>query len=210
MRAIFIAGLAALAAALLPAAAAAQTDYFGIIGGYNMAQDFNGTDVEANGLGLGLVYGRELDNGLRLEGELNYRFADIETIGTAPFSGRATNLSLMFNMIYEIGLDRGYSYGGGGGGGAIRPYLGIGGGGALVRLEDISTDLVTIVINDDSYAYAYQLIGGVGFEVTSDSIFSVDYRYIVTENADITDTLGNTSDTDFVDWTVTIGLRTRF
>lgn len=209
MRAIFVAGLAALAAALLPAAAAAQTDYFGIIGGYNMAQDLDGTDVEANGLGLGLVYGRELDSGLRLEGELNYRFADIETIGPTPYAGRATNLSLMFNMIYEIGLSRGYSYGGGGGG-AILPYLGIGGGGALVRLEDLSTNVVTIDINDDSYAYAYQFIGGVGFEVTSDSIFSVDYRYIVTENADITDTGGTTLDTDFVDWTVTIGLRTRF
>lgn len=209
MRAIRIAALAGLAAAMLPAAAAAQTDYFGVIGAYNMAQDFNGTDVEADGLGVGLVYGRELDSGLRLEGELNYRFADIDTIGTTPYAGRATNLSLMFNMIYEIGLDRGYSYGGGGGG-AIRPYLGIGGGGALVRLENLSTDLVTIDLNDDSYAFAYQFIGGVGFEVTSDSIFSVDYRYIVTDNAKFTDVGGNPVESDFLDWTVTIGLRTRF
>lgn len=209
MRTIRIAAAAALAISFLPAAAMAQSDYFGVIGGYVMAQDFDGTDVEADGLALGLVYGRELDSGLRVEGELSYRSVSLETIGGVRYAGSATNLSLMLNLIYEMNLDRGYSYGGGGGGG-IRPYLGIGGGGALVRLNDLSTDLITTDINDDSYAYAYQFIGGVGFEVTSDSVFSVDYRYIVTEGAEFTDTLGNTFDSDFLDWTVMIGLRTRF
>lgn len=211
MQAMRNAIFAVLALGFLPSVAAAQNDYFGVIGGYNMAQDFDGTDVEAEGLALGLVYGRELDSGLRIEGELGYRFVSIESIGVIPTAGRATNLSLMLNLIYELNLDRGYSYGGGGGGGGgIRPYLGIGGGGTLVTLDGIATTLGTTDIDDDSYAYTYQFLGGVGFEVTSDSILSLDYRHIVTDNGEFTDTAGNAFKSDFLEWTVMMGLRTRF
>ncbi len=215
MRSIRNAALAALAMGFLPTAAAAQTDYFGMFGGYNMAQDSDwlsggvtSTATLENGFAFGLLMGRELDSGLRVEGELGYRINEIDTVSGAPLDGRVTNLALMLNLIYEIGLDRGYSYGGAGGG-AVRPYLGIGGGGALVTLDDFN-DLVTTLVDDESYAYTYQFIGGIGFELTSDSVLSVDYRYIVTDNAKFTDVTATSFEADLLDWTVTIGLRTRF
>lgn len=207
----------AATAALLAAgagAAAAQNNYFGLLGGYNLAQDSDWVSggvpapVEHEpGYALGAFVGAQTDSGLRYEGELTFRTNNVDTIGGTPLEGQIDKLALMVNFIYEFGVGGGYGYGMGGS--EIRPYLGLGGGGALVHINEIN-DLAAVSVNDSEYGLAYQFIGGVGFELTSDSVLHVDYRYFAVDSTGFTTTAGVPFDADFVDWTVTVGLRTNF
>lgn len=208
-----------VAAALLGGsadAATAQTNYFGLLGGYNLAQDsdwdFSGSvfPVEHEpGYALGAFAGGQTDSGLRYEGELTLRTNNVDTVGGSLIEGQVDKLSLMVNFIYELGFGGGgYRYGMGGG--EIRPYLGVGGGGVLVHISDVNSLAVPPAVNDSEYGLAYQFIGGVGFELSAESTLYVDYRYFATDKIGFTDTGNNPFDAEFVDWTVTVGLRTNF
>lgn len=208
--------LAALLLAGNAGIAAAQTNYFGMLGGYNFAQD---SDWDASGVvstvehepgyALGAFAGAQTDSGLRYEGELTFRTNNVDTIAGGLVDGQVDKLALMVNFLYEFGYGGG-GYGYGVGGGEIRPYLGLGGGGVLVHLNDINTLSAPPLYNDSEYGLAYQFIGGVGFELTTDSTFYVDYRYFATDTIGFTTTSGVPFDAEFADWTVTVGLRTNF
>lgn len=196
--------------------ATAQTNYFGILGGYNLAQDNDWvtggtpTPVEHEpGLALGLFAGAQTLDGLRYEGELTFRTNNFDTVNGALVDGQVDKLSLMVNFIYEFSAGGG-RYGYGMGGGEIRPYLGLGGGGALVHVNDVNALAVPPLVNDSEWGLAYQFIGGVGFELSAETTFYVDYRYFATDEIGFTDTGGTAFDAEFVDWTVTVGLRTNF
>lgn len=215
MQKLRILTLAALVVVGGSGAAVAQTNYIGMLGGYNLAQD---SDWDASGVvstvehepgyALGAFAGAQTDSGLRYEGELTFRTNNIDTVGGAFVEGQVDKLSLMVNFLYEFGYGGG-GYGYGMGGGEIRPYLGLGGGGVLVHINDVN-NLATTSVNDSEYGLAYQFIGGVGFEVAADSTLYVDYRYFATEKIGFTDTGGTPFDAEFADWTVTVGLRTNF
>lgn len=213
LRSLTLAGLLLAAGA---GTAEAQTNYFGMLGGYNLAQDsdwdFSGAVAPVEhepGFALGAFAGGQTDSGLRYEGELTFRTNNLDTFNGGLVEGQVDKLSLMVNFLYEFGYGGG-GYGYGIGAGEIRPYLGIGGGGVLVHLNDVNALSAPPLVNDSEYGLAYQFIGGVGFELTADSTLYVDYRYFATDKIGFTDTGGVPFDADFVDWTVTVGLRANF
>ncbi len=97
-------------------------------------------------------------------------------------------------------------------GGPITPYIGGGLGIAWVDLDDYGIAAVPNVLDDDDSAFAWQVIAGVGYEVTPRATISLDYRYFSTE-ADVTTSAATGSvsnDVDLDNHTLMIGLRYRF
>jgi opacity protein-like surface antigen len=171
---------AATVLALMAGAASAQglpSGLYGkVFGGANWAQDQDitlrdgGTTIgSANvdfdtGYTLGAALGYNYTSNFAVEAEYAYRNADIDG------GGDATVNAVMFNGIYTLD--------GMGPNAAWKPYLGAGVGGSNVELDgggSFSDDLV----------WAYQLIGGVGYEVTPQWTLTGEVRWFGTESTDL-------------------------
>lgn len=211
---------ALLAAALLSgtSAARAQQYYMDLHVGYNIVD--NG-DLEYDAATLSTGYEQRpafggsfgyLDqSGFRIEGELTYRDNDINYIDGANAKGQMTSMALMINMLYElrIGSGSGYAYGSGSES-PLRPYIGIGGGGARYTM-DAAVDLAAAdVIDDTTYGLVYQGILGLGVEVTETALVTLDFRYLVSDNVKFNDVGGLAFEVDAVQATAMLGLRTTF
>lgn len=211
------------AAVFVPAAASAQTQgvYLGLGGGLNFLGDSD-LDVLGNvnvdneydtGYALsgtvGYDYGQVWQyGGLRSELELSYRENDIDGHDVAALGGAqpgstgdAATTALMLNGYHDFST-----------GTPFRPYIGAGVGYAWSSLSDYGIQAIPNVLDDDDSGFAWQLIGGVGYDVTSNVTLSVDYRYFST-SADVTSSAatGSTdSEVDLDSHTVMLGLRYRF
>lgn len=197
--------LTAAMLALLPRAAAAQVGYLEMRTGYNYVEiaDTDHDPAIMAGGSLGYIFA----NGFRVEGEIAYRNNNIAKLGGTSVKGDNTTASLMLNILYE------YQPGGGGiygGGSLLSPYIGVGGGGVRIAFEDVTFDLVTTLINDASYLFAYQFIGGVAVELSENVVLTLDYRYLRAESVGLTDIVGATYDFDSDQSTFMLGLRSSF
>src|SRR5277367_2233606 len=98
-----------LALALLAASAAvARADYYvsGTVG-LNVLEDsdINNNSLDASydpGFNVSGSLGYEYPVGLRFEGEIGYKRADVTSIGPLSASGEASALSFMGNVIWEF------------------------------------------------------------------------------------------------------------
>lgn len=202
---------AALASSLIANAATAQVSvgdtYMSIAGLYVVPTDSDWSYTEGGetlstevkwdaGFGLLFAYGFGTEDGLRGELEVGYRKADIDelkgisateggvTVSVEDFElgldGDMTTLSLMGNGIVSFGA------------GQLRPYVGAGLG--LARHDGtLDAQTVTIAGNEfaveessgDDIVFAYQVMGGVGFEMSESTEVRVGYRYFATGDADI-------------------------
>jgi opacity protein-like surface antigen len=211
---------ALFAAALLSGmpAAQAQEYYMDLHVGYNIVD--NG-DLEYAAVSYSTGYEQRpafggsfgyLDqSGLRFEGELTYRDNDINYIDAANAKGEMASLGLMVNLLYELQIGAGSNYGYGmGSESPLRPYIGIGGGGARYAL-DASVDLAAgNIIDDITYGLVYQGILGVGVEVTENALVTLDFRYLVSDNVKFSDVAGAAFEIDSIQATAMFGLRTIF
>lgn len=211
---------ALLAVALLSgmSAARAQNYYMDLHVGYNIVD--NG-DLEDAGTtssagyeqrpAFGGSFGYLDQSGFRIEGELTYRGNDIDYIGGVNIKGRLTSMALMVNMLYElrIGSGSGSAYGSGSAS-PLRPYIGIGGGGARYTMEATDSLALPNVIDDVTYGLAYQGILGVGMEVTEAAMVTLDFRYLVSDNVKFSDVGGAPFEIDAIQATAMLGLRTTF
>lgn len=117
----------------------------------------------------GVSAGYRLPMGLRTELELSYRRnrVDSQKSGgvTTYVSGVETHaFSYLVNAWYDIPT-----------GTSFMPYLGGGIGGTTITLDnagDVDSDAV----------FAWQLGGGIGFEMMSGIVFFTDYRWLTTED----------------------------
>ena len=200
----------ALASSLIANAATAQDSigdtYLSVSGLYVVPTDSDwtytdegvtlGTDIEWDaGFGLLLAYGFGTEDGLRGELEVGYRKADLDGLkGISASSGGVevsiedfevgvdgdiTTLSLMGNGIFTFGE------------GQLKPYIGAGLG--LAR-HDGTVDGQTVTIEEgeipieetsgDDVVFAYQLMGGVGYEMSETTELRLGYRYFATGDAD--------------------------
>lgn len=218
---------AALVAGLLPAAAQAQTGqddgfYLGLSGGANFL-----TDTDFGIQGGAATVDNEYDTGFALSGSAGYdtgrvwQYGGVRTEisvsyrenaidqhsvaalgGAQPGStGEASSTAVMLNGYHDFAT-----------GTPIVPYLGAGVGYAWNDLSDYGVQAVPNVLDDDDSGFAWQLIGGVGYDVTSRATISLDYRYFST-SADVTSSpaTGSTdSEVDLDSHTVMLGLRYRF
>ena len=193
-------------------AAAAEGLYAGIGGGFVFPEDseINGqataafpvpvdaTSKSDRGISLSGAVGYRFADGLRVEGELNYRKYDFDTItvrepgglavllpeavrtnpafldrlrGTSPLEGDLRSLTLMANLYYDfdLGLD-------------FEPYVGGGIGLSRVSVEGSVSGRKTV--DDDDTVMAYQFGAGLGYRVGGSDdrpvVISLDFRHFAT------------------------------
>lgn len=194
--------------------ASAQEYYFSLHTAYNMIDDGDidyppswSTSYEQRPA-FGGSFGYLDESGFRVEGELTWRGNDLGTVAGANDAGRLTGLSLMVNALYELRIGGG-TYGLGSGS-PLRPYIGIGGGGARYTLEVIPDLAAAPMIDDQTYALAYQGIIGVGIEITEASLLTLDFRYFVADNIEMEDAGAAPFEVDLVQSSILLGLRTSF
>lgn len=199
-------------------AAYAQNYYMDLHVGYNVV-DSGDLDYASGTLSTGYEqrpafggsFGYLDPSGMRIEGELTYRNNDLDYIGGANASGELVGLGLMVNVLYELQLGGGSGYGyGRNTANPLRPYIGVGGGGARYTMN-ASVDLAAgDIVDDFTYALAYQGIVGVGVEISETALLSLDFRYLVSDNMKFDDAGGTPFEIDLVDATAMLGLRTSF
>jgi outer membrane protein OmpA-like peptidoglycan-associated protein len=175
----------ALAIAVTPASADEPSLYLGAGAGVNFANDLdvsggNELNSDIGWAGIGTI-GARFGNGLRAELEGGYRFNDGDINGV---SASTKTWDAMANLLYDLET-----------GTFIEPYIGVG-------LGAVNTEMA----NDSEWAFAYQGIAGVSFEVNDWVEPFVDYRYLGTAGLDA-DPLGNDLDDEMSNHTIIAGVR---
>ena len=130
---------------------------------------------------------------VRVEGELAYRFNDIDEFCSGGFCVPAGDsmdaFSIMANGFYDFDFSAGW-----------RPYLGGGIGLAVVTVE-------TGGLEDDDTVFAVQFGGGVGIDIDERMVVTVDYRLFVTEDPSFG---GFRFSSEYLAHTLAVGLRYHF
>lgn len=216
-------GIAAFACSV-SSAQAAEGPYVSFQAGGSFLSDADnvgaGLTIESSfdtGFGLAGAAGYSFKNGIRLEGEVSYRRISLDKLtitndgglGVALGVGSLDGLSLsadgnvsalgfMANAFYDFRL-----------GNSVKPYVGGGVGLARLSINDVAVLGVTIVDDDDT-VFAYQVSGGVGFEVTPATTIFLDYRYFATADPSFSDVLGGGFNSEYASHNVSVGLRYNF
>lgn len=181
--------LAFSALAMILGIGAAKADepglYLGAGAGINFANDLdvsggNELDSDIGWTGIGTI-GARFGNGLRAELEGGYRFNDGDING---ISANTKTWNAMANLLYDLET-----------GTILEPYVGFG-------LGAVNTEMA----NDSEWAFAYQGIAGMGFEVNDWVEPFIDYRYLGTAGLNA-DPLGNDLDDEMTNHTILAGVR---
>jgi opacity protein-like surface antigen len=210
----FRTAIAALAVLLAGAgAAAAQSYYAGAYGGANIGHE---SDVSISslpgipftvttdtGYAVGGFVGYDFGGSFRVEGELAYRRNGLDeqsALGTSvQMQGDVSSLALMVNGIYDFGS----------GASAFTPHVGAGIGVARFSLIDAGP-VGSPAENDDDTVFAYQLIAGVGYELSPTLTIFADYRLFGTTDPEFTQSSGTVIETEYLNSTMLIGISTSF
>lgn len=124
-----------------------------------------------------VTIGRYLDDirVIRLELEGLYSRADVNNFAAIKVvTGSVDSASLMINFLYDLKFDSPWV-----------PYLGAGIGYSRVTMDGVKLNGVTVV-DDDDFAIAYQVKGGIAYEFNPSMALTVQYRYFVTDNLGFT------------------------
>ncbi len=180
----------------------AQGWYAGAFGSYSSADDIGfGTALGTvkttfdRGTGLGLFVGYDFD-GIRIEGDWSWREFSVEDhiLGGAKLpgpTGEADSTSYMLNAFYDFNRD-----------GTVQPYVGVGVGFTDVEVEKFGVAPVPEVLNDQDSAFSYQIMAGLGFEISKTVALFVDYRFQSTSDLTVTVTPGAGGVSTDIDWDV--------
>lgn len=207
--------LALLGAAVLgaPGSAGAQEYYAALQLGYNVVVDGDqdapptaSTSYDSRPA-FAASFGYMDRDGLRIEGELGWRDNDLDQVSGADVAGRLTTLNLMVNILIERSFGGRGRYGGAS---PVRPYIGVGAGGGYFSMDYVTALGAAAVVDDQAFAWAWQGIAGLGFEISDSSILTLDYRYFTAENIGMTSAAAVPFEIDTVHWTFMIGVRTVF
>ena len=126
-----------------------------------------------NGYTLGIAAGLGVTPNVAVELEYAYRKADAELKGTGGDNGTTESNAWMANALYNFTPL--------GAAGEWKPYVGGGLGVADLNVEglDLGGDF------DSDYNFAYQLIGGVGYQVTPTLTLPGEVRYFGINDQDL-------------------------
>jgi opacity protein-like surface antigen len=205
-----------------PGAAMAEDDsgiYVDLSGGLNILES-TGIDVAGGAATVdndydvgyaaystfGYDYGRVWKyGGLRSEIEFSYRENDIDTLSIGGVSNPGSRGDVMTYGVMVNGLHDFQT------GTAFRPYVGGGIGYAWSKADGIGVPSLTVV-DDEGSDFAWQLVMGVGYELTDNATIGVDYRYFDTSaNVTTTPAAGQTgNEVDLQSHSFSIGIRYRF
>lgn len=205
------ASLAAATFLISSTAMAAEPNWY--VSGAGGATWFESADSRAGGSSLETSFetgyallgaaGRQFGNGFRAEGEFGYRNAatDKTQLNSGPefnTDGSVSALSFMANGYYDFDV-----------GMKIKPYIGGGIGGARVSANDIRIN-GTQLVDDSDVVFAYQAIGGLGYDLTRNLTAFVEYRYFATLDPTFNASGGGDYESQFMSHNAMLGLRYHF
>ena len=202
----------ALASTALASPALARDDqwYVGVDGGAMIVEDFdldigvneNAASIEADkGYDFGGVVGYDF-GGFRLESEVSYREADLDSIsvaaggipvnaGTLPLSngdfetaGDANALSFMVNGLLDFGNDDG-----------LQGF--VGGGVGVARVDVHNTLAAPTWLDDSDTGFAWQALAGIRAPISDSWDVGLKYRFFNADKVNLVDRLGRAVDTRF-------------
>jgi opacity protein-like surface antigen len=195
---------------LAPAAQAATSAqnansiYAGVLGGVTLVPDIaikqlgTSQDLEMDaGFNFGGVIGYKWAFGLRAEGEISYRRNDNDKFAGVPIDGNVNALTFMGNAWYDFHT-----------GTAWLPY--VGGGLGVARVAADASVLGIQIVDDNDTVFAWQVGGGIGYEVSPGIVVSADYRYLATTDPSMTDGGGIDFDAEYSSHNIMIGVRGHF
>jgi len=179
-RVLLLAGCISMAA-VSPAFAAADGPYFTIMAGPTFVDDSTWTRTGAPstefefdaGYNVGGALGYKYKM-LRIEGEVAYRQNDIDQfkIGaiTVDAPGNIGAFSAMANVYFDFENHTAWT-----------PFIGAGAGWASAEVEDLTISGFLTGDEDDD-GFAYQFIGGFGYEVSEALTANLEYRYFAMDD----------------------------
>lgn len=145
------------------------------------------------GAGFGASVGYRWPFGLRTEFELSYRINDVDTINGFSVSGVDTSaLAFMVNGWYDFDLGSGFL-----------PYVGGGLGVAQVELDFFG-------IEYDDTVFAWQLGGGLGYQIMPGIVLFTDYRWLATADAVLVETTPSDIKLEYSSHSIMFGVRAHF
>lgn len=192
--------------------ASAQQDTTATISEFNPVTTKNAQVQLDPGINFGGTAGYDFGF-LRLEGEMSYKQADINSVSEQTFGTRYVNVdghlgafAMMINGFFDLHNES-----------PVTPYLGGGMGFASLNLSDTrGVDANSGALNnhifrsDDDTVFAYQ--AGAGLEVALNQRLSLDlgYRYFSTSRGNFRKDWPNSTDLKFESHNAAVGLRLKF
>ncbi|GAB4373133.1 MAG: hypothetical protein Kow00114_34940 [Kiloniellaceae bacterium] len=163
--------------------------YIGVQGGANFAAD---SDVDGNGIdgegsfdagyavGGALGYRFDLADSLALdaEGSFTYRNNDVDAFSAAGFADVSGGDSQSFAWMANLWLN--WRLGNSG----FAPYIGGGFGGVHLDIDDAQAGSVALD-HESAFMLGGQLGAGLGYQLGEHVVLSLDYRFLITEDADM-------------------------
>jgi opacity protein-like surface antigen len=147
------------------------------------------------GVLLALVGGYQFANGLRAEGELNYRRLTTDKLinlaGQFPADSDIWSYGFMSNLYYDFRNRT-----------VITPYVGGGLGMTVVRFEKGSSGARTLWTSDEDLTVAYQGIAGFELRLADATSLDFAYRHFAVPHLHF-----NTLSAEFRGINVTLGIR---
>jgi opacity protein-like surface antigen len=143
---------------------------------------------------------------LRLEGELSYRYSDIQSVTDKldgfqfqNVDGNLGAFAFMANAFVDLHNAS-----------PITPYFGGGAGFAVLDLSDTFAGPVLLYPNGSEAVFAYQV--GAGLEIALNPMFSLDvgYRYFATDEADFNSNSLISTNMKLESHNAMVGLRMKF
>ncbi len=211
--------LAACAITVLPISAKAESDlYITLQGGLNLLSDSSISSSVGDAVGgaseaefrsgftvggaLGSIYrfrgnaGREFR--LRPELDLSYRSNNVDSFTFTTADGQSVSMSGVGDVsalsgLANVWVDAPQL-------GAVRPYAGGGIGISHIKLDDtgVRADGFDFSFaNDSDNVFTWQLGAGVGIELTQEMSLGVDYRWLMTQDPEFSDSTGSAFDSEF-------------
>jgi len=114
--------------------------------------------------------------------------------GGAPLAGPTGGINMagvLFNGYYDFSAAS-----------AFTPYVGAGLGVAMVEAEGFGVATIPDVLDDDDTVIAYQLMAGIGYDLSDRTNLFAEYRYFGTESADVTTSVSTGSVATDLDYSI--------
>jgi opacity protein-like surface antigen len=139
--------------------------------------------------------GVELNPMWRVEGEIGWHFNAADVAGF-PQDFTFGVISFMGNGYFDIPTNS-----------PLRPYLGAGLGFALVGVEE---DFFGLTDSDSDLVGAFQLMAGLGYEISPKATLTFGYRYFTTTDPTFTLFTSGPFETEYASHEFLLGARFRF
>lgn len=202
------------------AMAAEPAPYIGLQGAatflHNADNSGSGVNITSQykaGYDVSGIVGWNTGQDWRIEAEVGYRRNSLDkatitndiSLGPLPPAaahGHVSTTDVMGNVWYDFDMGNGW-----------KPYVGGGIGWAHIKFNNVSADIggnSTLLANDSTNVFAYQVGAGIGYELAPRTTLSLDYRFFGTATPTLHLVDGTSFDSQYRTNNVGLSLRYRF